>query len=208
MAKTDTKLRILESAEQLFATHGFTHTSLRQITTEANVNLASVNYHFGSKKSLIQSVLKRYLEIYMPLLHQNLNQIAPQKNEIEPVLQAFIKPLFELNKLGKQSPRNFMIMIGRGYSETQGHLRKYIVSEYGETVLLITHKFANALPNISAQELFWRLHFALGALVFVMSSSSALEEIAEADYAESATTEKIVNKIVPFLAAGLSCKSQ
>ena len=44
-----TKGRILDAAEELFMEHGFEATSLRQITATAHVNLAAVNYHFGSK---------------------------------------------------------------------------------------------------------------------------------------------------------------
>ena len=51
-ARHDTKDKILDAAERLFADQGFAATSLRQITTEANVNLAAVNYHIKSKESL------------------------------------------------------------------------------------------------------------------------------------------------------------
>ena len=45
----DTKERILQAAENLFTDQGFGATSLRAITHRAGVNLAAVNYHFGSK---------------------------------------------------------------------------------------------------------------------------------------------------------------
>lgn len=57
----DTKSRILDTAEELFMEHGFEATSLRLITTAAGVNLAAVNYHFGSKEELFQAVLTRRL---------------------------------------------------------------------------------------------------------------------------------------------------
>ena len=57
----DTKARILEVAERLFMEHGFSATSLRMITGDAKVNLASVNYHFGSKEALIEAVFTRRL---------------------------------------------------------------------------------------------------------------------------------------------------
>ena len=62
MAQSDTVERILDVAEILFAEKGFAETSLRLITSKAQVNLAAVNYHFGSKKSLIQAVFARFLE--------------------------------------------------------------------------------------------------------------------------------------------------
>ena len=61
MAQSDTVERILDAAEILFAEKGFSETSLRLITSKAQVNLAAVNYHFGSKKSLIQAVFSRFL---------------------------------------------------------------------------------------------------------------------------------------------------
>src|SRR5512146_465631 len=57
-----TKERVLDTAEALFMEHGFEATSLRAITAAASVNLAAVNYHFGSKEELFQSVLTRRLD--------------------------------------------------------------------------------------------------------------------------------------------------
>ena len=61
MAEIDTRLRILDAAELLFTQHGFEGTTLRQITGAAEVNLAAVNYHFGSKEELIREVFRRRL---------------------------------------------------------------------------------------------------------------------------------------------------
>ena len=57
-----TKTRILDAAEALFVSGGFESLSMRQITSAAGVNLAAVNYHFGSKDALIQAVLARQLD--------------------------------------------------------------------------------------------------------------------------------------------------
>ena len=58
---SDTRARILDAAERLFMAHGYDGTSMRQITGEAGVNLAAVNYHFGSKEALIQEAFRRRL---------------------------------------------------------------------------------------------------------------------------------------------------
>ncbi len=72
MSQTDTKTRIMDAAEQLFARDGFHSTSLRGLTELANVNLAAVNYHFGSKEGLLQAVFARRL---LPL-----NKLRQQTN--------------------------------------------------------------------------------------------------------------------------------
>ena len=60
-AAGDTRSRILDAAERLFMEHGFDGTSMRMITSQAGVNLAAVNYHFGTKELLIQEVFRRRL---------------------------------------------------------------------------------------------------------------------------------------------------
>jgi AcrR family transcriptional regulator len=57
MGQGDTKKNILDAAEKLFSSNGFSSTSLRVLTKEAGVNLAAVNYHFGSKEELIKAVI-------------------------------------------------------------------------------------------------------------------------------------------------------
>ena len=73
MAQSDTVERILDAAEILFAEKGFSETSLRLITSKAQVNLAAVNYHFGSKKSLIQAVSHASWGHFASVLMQSLS---------------------------------------------------------------------------------------------------------------------------------------
>ena len=54
---TTTRQRITDTAAVLFAQHGYASTTTRQITEEAEVNIAAVNYHFGSKENLLIEVL-------------------------------------------------------------------------------------------------------------------------------------------------------
>ena len=71
-----TKNKILDAAEQLFADKGFNGTSLREITSLADVNLAAVNYHFGSKKELIKAVMSRYMNELSPRLESSLGALC------------------------------------------------------------------------------------------------------------------------------------
>src|SRR5690554_6464267 len=75
MSQKDTVTRLLDAAEELFSGRGFAGTSLRNITTRAGVNLAAVNYHFGSKKALIQAVFARFLTPFCEQLEGELNAI-------------------------------------------------------------------------------------------------------------------------------------
>ncbi|PZM50707.1 hypothetical protein DKP91_18155 [Enterococcus faecium] len=72
---------VLDAAEMLFARQGHEATSMRQITALAGVNLAAVNYHFGSKEGLVQAVLKRRLGA---LNQERLNQLEQLERQAGP----------------------------------------------------------------------------------------------------------------------------
>ena len=94
-----TKTKILDAAEILFADKGFNGTSLREITGQAEVNLAAVNYHFGSKKELIKAVMSRYMNELSPRLELSLNSLCLEERQptLIDVFSAFIEPLLHLN---------------------------------------------------------------------------------------------------------------
>ncbi|EQD66411.1 transcriptional regulator TetR family, partial [mine drainage metagenome] len=92
-----TKQRILGAAEALFAQHGFAGASLRQVTAAANVNLAAVNYHFGSKDNLIEAVFRRRLDALNARRHAALAKVEIKPDAtLEDALDAFIRPALEL----------------------------------------------------------------------------------------------------------------
>ncbi|WP_216639380.1 TetR/AcrR family transcriptional regulator [Vibrio salilacus] len=206
-ARNSTKEKILDVAEALFAEHGFKDTSLRTITSKAGVNLASVNYHFGDKKTLVRAVLNRYLEAFMPpvqdaLINLNLNE----GYQMADVFESLRGPLRNLNDVRPNGTSRFMLLIGRGYTDVQGHLRWFITTRYADTLALFTQSVLKANPELTQEALFWRLHFTLGTCVFTMASSQALLEIAENDYGKAMDAKSVVDQLIPFLAAGVAAK--
>ena len=206
-SRNSTKEKILDVAEALFAEHGFKDTSLRTITSKAGVNLASVNYHFGDKKTLVRAVLDRYLEAFMPavqdaLINLNLNESF----EMADVFESLRGPLRNLNDVRPNGTSRFMLLIGRGYTDVQGHLRWFITTRYSDALTLFTESVMKANPKFTQEELFWRLHFTLGTCVFTMASSQALLEIAENDYGKAMDAKSVVDQLIPFLAAGVAAE--
>ncbi|MEC8230740.1 MAG: TetR/AcrR family transcriptional regulator [Pseudomonadota bacterium] len=201
-----TKTDILDAAEFLFSQQGFTQTSMREITTKAEVNLASVNYHFGSKKNLIQAVFKRYFDHLMPKVEHSIDEIVLKEGVegIEALLYALIPPMLTLNTLSQHGTATFVKLLGRGYNETQGHLRRFIMNDYGTCIRSLVSAIRHCLPQLPEEELFWRMHFAMGSFVFSMASSQALTEIAESDFHKHVDIEEVMRHLVPFVAQGMA----
>ncbi|PVZ68788.1 TetR/AcrR family transcriptional regulator [Pelagibaculum spongiae] len=207
--KATTKDRILDAAESLFAEKGFSETSLRGITNKAEVNLASVNYHFGDKKSLIQAVIGRRIDALMPTWEADLTELSKIGREVslEYVLETIFRPILEMDQQTPGSATILMRLLGRAYSETQGHLRRFMQERYGTLLLGYYSLLSQSLPQLSPVELFWRTHFTLGTVAFTLASDEALKQIAESDYNESAGIESVIRRLVPYLANGLRAAS-
>ncbi|WED22991.1 TetR family transcriptional regulator [Vibrio sp. JC009] len=200
-----TKDKILDVAEVLFAEKGFNDTSLRAITSEAKVNLASVNYHFGDKKTLVRAVIDRYLEAFMPAVGDELVQLNRQDSySMKEVFESLRLPLLRLDEIHANGASRFMLLIGRGYTDVQGHLRWFITTRYSDVLNLFTESIKKANPNLSSSDLFWRLHFTLGTCVFTMGSSQALAEIAFNDYGQTVDSNVLIDQLLPYLAAGVA----
>lgn len=205
--RSSTKEKILDVAEGLFAEYGFNDTSLRTITGKAGVNLASVNYHFGDKKTLVRAVLNRYLEAFMPEMKQSLERLNERDDyDMAEVFEALRAPLRSLSELRPNGTSRFMLLIGRGYTDVQGHLRWFITNRYNDVLTLFTDSVLKANPNLTRETLFWRLHFTLGTCVFTMASSQALAEIAENDFGSKVDPKSVVDQLIPYLAAGVAAK--
>jgi AcrR family transcriptional regulator len=205
-SRSDTKTRILDAAEKLFAERGFSETSLRLITSKAEVNLASVNYHFGSKKELIRAVLARYLDVFMPAASAEIARLSANSASLslDDIFSALVDPLLELNQLRVEGTTIFLQLLGRGYIESQGHLRWFITTHYGKHLSQFIKAVQGSAPHIPVAEMFWRLHFTLGTIVFTMASADALTEIAAAEFGEHNDIEAVLRKVIPYMAAGVS----
>ena len=195
-----TKERILGAAEELFARHGFEGASLRQLTAAAGVNLAAVNYHFGSKDRLIEEVFRRRLDQLNGRRMAALQQIAGEPDTtIENVLAAFIVPALELSHDGNGSL--FMRVLARAFAEHDDTLRKFLSDNYGHVMRQFTAEFARLLPQLSKEELYWRVDLVTGALTHAMSGFGMIQR--KSDVPEERHRAQTAEHLIRFAASGL-----
>ena len=202
-----TKDRILDAAEALFMEHGFEATSLRSITAAAGVNLAAVNYHFGSKEELFQAVLTRRLDPMnrerLDLLTSLEHAVAPNPVACEQILSAMFVPALKLARDRERGGKDFLRLLGRAYADPAPFIRHFLSDQYAVMIARFKAAFALALPELPPKELSWRLHFIMGALSYTLAGTDALKLIAEATPADSGNDELLLRRLAPFLLAGL-----
>ena len=193
MIERDTKTRILDAAEKLFGEKGFDATSLRDSTTEADVNLAAVNYHFQSKESLIEAVIMRGAG---PMNQQRVAMLeaAGPKATIEQILEAFVTPILE------QDYEPMAPLMARVLASPE--IMKRVFKHHMDT---LSRRFADAigiaLPELSPAERIWRLHFTAGAMAHTVTRAPVLRDLF-GGVLDLQDRKLLIARLVKFAAAG------
>ena len=207
MAQTDTKMKIIDTAERLFARDGFHMASLRTLTDQADVNLAAVNYHFGSKEGLLQAVIERRIlplnEIRAEKMTEVLDQAtaAGQRPLAKRLLQAFIGPTLEFRNSGPGA-KDFIAMVGRSLSEPDETVRNHFIPQVLPNFKILFRGLKKAIPELPENLLMARLQFTMGSMSHMMCSSSQLGQLFP-DIPEPLNDKEMVTALIDYVSAGL-----
>ncbi|MEF8748938.1 MAG: TetR/AcrR family transcriptional regulator [Candidatus Accumulibacter propinquus] len=215
----DTRERILDVAERLFMENGYEGTSMRVITGAAEVNLAAVNYHFGSKEALLREVFRRRLAW---LNHQRLEALdrleehaagAPLKPS--QILEAFFGTLLRMGEDPALGGMTFLRLLGRTLTEPAEFIRTFFAGEYAQVIDRYKLALFRALPDVPKAEIVWRLHFMLGAMSYAIAGTDVLQVVtgcevgdlagegADADPSDTLLARRLAQRLMPFLLGGL-----
>ncbi|WP_415903541.1 TetR/AcrR family transcriptional regulator [Neptuniibacter sp. QD29_5] len=206
-----TSASIVQAAEALFAEQGFAETTVRQITSRADVNLAAINYHFGSKKGLIQAVAEKFLEPLCDELGNMLDQrlaFADGKTpSLEELLEMLMRALLLVNRDNVNALSVFMRLLELSYMKNQEELRDFLIERYTEKVQPFIKLLRLDSAPMEDDEFFWRLHFLIGSITFTLSNFHTLNAIEKREFQGSAEVEQILHRMIPVLSAGLQARA-
>jgi AcrR family transcriptional regulator len=203
----ETRTRILDAAEELFMQHGFESTSMRLLTTKAEANLASVNYHFGSKDALIEAVFRRRLD---PMNTARIAELERLEKDAggralapEAIIRAFVGQSLRMIEDSKSGGRNFIRLLGRTYTDPQKHIRSLIGQLYAPAMERFKNAFERALPQMPRDELVWRIHFMFGTLAYTLAATDTVQLIAGCKPEDRYDARLLEARLTAFLQAGL-----
>lgn len=207
---SDTRARILDAAERLFMAHGYDGTSMRQITSEAGVNLAAVNYHFGSKEALIQEVFRRRLnwlnEERMRALDELEATADGQPLKPSQIVDAFFGTMIRMAEDEERGGVIFLRLLGRTLAEPSDFIRAFLAHEYKTVVERYKEALFRSLPDVPKAEIVWRFHFMLGATSYAIAGTDALRLVTdwgiEAEDSED-RLDRLLPRLISFLIGGL-----
>ncbi len=205
MTVLSTKEKILNTTEKLISEKGFSGISLRTISTHAKTNLAAVNYHFGNKDKLIEMMLERRLDTLFELRVNLLDEL--ESGSVKPcnlkhVLKAFIAPALTMSNDKHQGGKRFMLVLARAYAEKSEFLHSLLSKRYANIIKRFAQSIQRASPHLSESTVFWRFHFIMGSLIYVMAdfgASTKTSDLSESDY-----FNLCCNELIEFALASLT----
>jgi len=201
MSPKTTKDRLLEAADELSAEFGFAGTSLRDLTQRAGVNLAAVNYHFGSKEGLFRELMIRR---FAPINAERLARLDTLESigepNLEEVLEALVAPILALRVRDPQAARQLVEVIGRLSSAKGAHMQE-LIETFRQTSQRFMAALRRCLPQLPEREQLWRLNGTLGVMLGTMLDPHEFLQCSNNPDAEY--QQQVLEDIVAFLAAGL-----
>jgi AcrR family transcriptional regulator len=202
-----TRDRILQIATNLFATNGFHSVSLRRLTQEAGVNLASVGYHFGSKEGLIAAIFARYCEPMMVHRREMLLACAEKRGRpplLEQVIEAFIVPAIVTTD--DAADRATFTRLRAVLAHENNELAHQLISKYFDaTSTLFVEALHRCVPHLPREDVLWRFHFLLSALYYTSVNPMRIQLLSGGKI-DPTDQRKAVAEMVKFVAAGFRAK--
>ena len=199
-----TRERILAAAAPLFAANGFDATGVRAIAAAAEVNIAAVNYHFGSKDALIAAVGEHQVnsvnERRLAALASAVAAAPGGKPSVEAIIEAFVAPA--IRHLADCSSSNFILMrlIHNRIKNDPDNTGKLI----REAMVPVLNKFVDALsvalPGVSRTTLHQGLHLVVGSYLHSVTCTEMLSQVCPGVPCDA---ESLIRRLVNFGSAGL-----
>ncbi|PZV18844.1 MAG: TetR/AcrR family transcriptional regulator [Pseudanabaena sp.] len=198
----NTKEQIIMVAERLFAEHGFDGTTLRNVVSEAGVNLAAVSYHFGSKEDLYRAVVAKYAR---PVVDQELYLLSELQKGLEPIsvegiLTALIKPSLVILSQHADSHLVTAQFMGRCRTEPEP-IQSIANEEYDAASQAFLDVLQRILPDQSRSQLSWKLDLVIAALIRVLTEAGKPFALLKSN--SSSDIEETTQQLVRFLSPGM-----
>lgn len=173
-----TRARIVEAAEAEFADHGFDGVSVRQIALRADVPVALINYHFGSKEGLYRAIfeMRAPMIIDQRMAGLRLAEMEPdQERKVEMIVKAVLVPNLHMRSTEKNS--SYARILAREVADPKSHHRKVIGEFFDPVAYRVTEALHKAMPDRTIEEIHWGYQAMLGVMVYTMADTGRISRL-------------------------------
>ena len=207
-ADQDTRARILAAATEVFVRRGIEAGTIREITDAASVNVAAVNYHFGSREALLREVLAAAAgpmnAARLRALDQAAAAHAPHAPPLPAIVDALVRPLVQAPRW-QDGTRPLIRLIQQLRALPHGLANRLMAEQFDAVAQRFIAAFQAALPQLSRAEIVWRYEFARGAVVHVLADcdpESGRLAALSGDACRTGEEAELLAQATAFVAAG------
>ena len=204
-----TRKRILSAAEKIFARGGYRAMTLREVTNEANVNLAAVNYHFGSKTNLMRSLIRERFEpinrIRLQLLDARITAHAPRPVPLTEIYDALFRPLFTGMESAPANDTTLMQIIGRALTEPADFMRSLHKEFFAELSMRFMAEIQRSCPELTQEQLQYRFFLSISTMIGTVIEQVRLENISGGKL-DGTNLDRILEELTAYVVAGFQQK--
>jgi AcrR family transcriptional regulator len=193
-----TRERILRTAERMFAERGFNGVSVRELAAAAQVNIASIGYHFESKEGLLSEVYRRHCE---PMIAERLRGLEAAtrlrgKAKVAAIIAAFVRPA--LQQVEIEDGATFMRLRAVLSGENSELLEKLVAENFDQSSTAFIDQLCECLPHLSRTDVCWRFHFLLGGIYYTAAGPHRITAFSHGR-CDPANTADVIEELVPFM---------
>ncbi|TCT02945.1 TetR/AcrR family transcriptional regulator [Aquabacter spiritensis] len=194
--------RLIDSAEALFSEHGWNSVGIRTIAAHANVSLAALNYHFGSKEKLLGELFANRARHIVAERDRRLDAVMASGDvTLEKVIAAYLHGALSYEMQTGFGGRAFCKLRARLSVESEGLSRSIMSDAFDASGRRYLDVLKSLLPDLPEHDLFWRFHFLLGAMTYTMADSGRIQALTQGR-CDSSDMQEALRQMVPFVAAG------
>jgi AcrR family transcriptional regulator len=199
----------LDTAEELFAREGPSAVTLRSIAAAADVNVAAVNYYFGSKEKLFEQM---FLRRVVPLNEERLLRLktcpasADGKPALEDIVTAYVMPALQLTETASVSARAIVVQYSLGRVLAMPEVNQMLARYYAQVREAFVAALQDALPHLAPHEVVWRYYWMGGSLMVALAVPSGVVEAPDGAVVatEHAWCGTMPANLIAFLVQGIS----
>lgn len=203
--KRKTRETLLDTAEELFAHHGYDGVSVRDITEQAGTRLAAINYYFNSKKSLyVEVIVRRAHDLSserLELLHSIEFEGLSKKKALTQLMHAFTDPLLKRSTEGGEGWKNYCLLIAQ-IATLRFNSDEAIVAEFNPPALEFVSAIRQVLPNMTEEHAHYAFQFVLATTLYVFTENNRIDTMSAGKF-RSSELQKITNRMIEYQVGGV-----
>ncbi|GAA5237120.1 TetR/AcrR family transcriptional regulator [Verticiella sediminum] len=201
----ETRERLLDAAEELFAAHGFHGTSMRDVAGAMGCSIALATYHFGTKDVLFSTVVKRraaYMaQARILALDTALARTQGRPLPVEDLVSGYVWPFVERSVTGGKGWKNYSLFVARHANSPE--FSKVIGEHYDPVARQYLNEFERTFPGMPQKDLYYAFSFMVGTMVSTVAEPGRVEHLSFGQI-KANDVEEVFKRMLPFLCAGFT----